>query len=162
MGRVGNVRYSLESMAARGLLPTLRASDAEKAGPHQTDSLEATLRMLPTITAGDAKSSGNRGPKAHPGLSLADLIERGEAIPTLTARDYRTGSMKRRAEPKRHGAFNLNDVAGGKLNPEWCEWFMGWPIGATGLGPLGMDRFPSWQRAHSGSLLDASSTEARE
>ncbi|KJH67258.1 hypothetical protein UF16_11095 [Chromobacterium violaceum] len=36
----------------------------------------------------------------------------------------------------------------GQLNPEWVEWLMGWPIGWTGLKPLGMDKFREWQRQH--------------
>ncbi|MCD0493830.1 hypothetical protein LQD23_16235 [Chromobacterium violaceum] len=39
----------------------------------------------------------------------------------------------------------------GQLNPEWVEWLMGWPIGWTGLKPLGMDKFREWQRQHSPS-----------
>lgn len=37
----------------------------------------------------------------------------------------------------------------GQLNPEWVEWFMGWPIGWTELKPLGMDKFREWQQQHS-------------
>lgn len=37
----------------------------------------------------------------------------------------------------------------GQLNPEWVEWFMGWPIGWTELKPLAMDRFREWQQQHS-------------
>lgn len=37
----------------------------------------------------------------------------------------------------------------GQLNPEWVEWFMGWPIGWTELKPLAMDKFLEWQRQHS-------------
>jgi hypothetical protein len=29
---------------------------------------------------------------------------------------------------------------GGKLNPEWVEWLMGWPLGWTDLKPLEMDK----------------------
>lgn len=37
----------------------------------------------------------------------------------------------------------------GHLNPEWVEWFMGWPIGWTELKPLEMDRFHEWRQQHS-------------
>ena len=37
----------------------------------------------------------------------------------------------------------------GQLNPEWVEWFMGWPIGWTELKPLAMDRFREWRQQHS-------------
>lgn len=34
--------------------------------------------------------------------------------------------------------------------PELCEYYMGWPIGATALQPLGTDRFQEWLRRHGG------------
>ena len=34
--------------------------------------------------------------------------------------------------------------------PELCEYYMGWPIGATALQPLGTDRFQEWLRKHGG------------
>lgn len=37
----------------------------------------------------------------------------------------------------------------GQLNPQWVEWFMGWPIGWTELKPLEMARFHEWQQLHS-------------
>ena len=33
---------------------------------------------------------------------------------------------------------------GGKLNPDWIEWLMGWPIGWTALKPLETERFRLW------------------
>jgi hypothetical protein len=36
----------------------------------------------------------------------------------------------------------------GQLNPEWIEWFMGWPMGWTELEPLGTDKFQEWQQLH--------------
>ena len=37
---------------------------------------------------------------------------------------------------------------GGKLNPDWQDWLMGWPIKWTDLQPLEMDKFQSWLRSH--------------
>lgn len=48
--------------------------------------------------------------------------------------------------PLPNGSEPLQD---GQLNPQWVEWFMGWPIGWTELKPLAMDRFQEWQRQHS-------------
>ena len=31
------------------------------------------------------------------------------------------------------GAPHLSGQVGGRLNPEWVEWLMGWPIGWTAL-----------------------------
>ena len=36
-----------------------------------------------------------------------------------------------------------------RLNPNWVEWLMGWPIGQTALKPLAMAKFREWQQQHS-------------
>ena len=33
-----------------------------------------------------------------------------------------------------------------RLNPNWVEWLMGWPIGWTDLRPLATDKFRSWRQ----------------
>lgn len=68
-------------------------------------------------------------------------------LPTLTANDAKnTGS------PSRHKrkTLPLDAVVGGPLNPEWCEWLMGWPLGWTELKPWGMDRFQQFRQWHGG------------
>ena len=46
-------------------------------------------------------------------------------------------------EARKMGAGN-----GGKLNPTWVEWLMGWPLEWTDLKPLEMDKFQQWQQQH--------------
>lgn len=41
-----------------------------------------------------------------------------------------------------------------RLNPDWVEWLMGWPIGQTELKPLETDRFREFVRQH-GECLEA-------
>ena len=41
-----------------------------------------------------------------------------------------------------------------RLNPEWVEWLMGWPIGHTGLKPLETGRYLEWLRQHSPRYLE--------
>ena len=36
-----------------------------------------------------------------------------------------------------------------RLNPDWCEWLMGWPIGHTALKPLETGRYREWLQQHS-------------
>jgi hypothetical protein len=36
-----------------------------------------------------------------------------------------------------------------RLNPNWVEWLMGWPIGHTALKPLATDKFQEWRQQHS-------------
>jgi len=41
------------------------------------------------------------------------------------------------------------EVFTGKVNPEWAEWLMGWPMGWTNvLQELEMDRFQLWRQQH--------------
>lgn len=47
----------------------------------------------------------------------------------------------------------------GQLNPEWVEWFMGWPIGWTELKPLEMDKFREWQLQHSACCVEINNQE---
>lgn len=43
----------------------------------------------------------------------------------------------------------------GKVNPEWAEWLMGWPMGWTNvLTELEMDKFRQWQQQHGMYLQD--------
>lgn len=70
-------------------------------------------------------------------------------LPTLAARDYRHPNAKSYAE--RGGGSKgeqLPNVLGGPLNPDWCEWFMGWPIGWTASDALATDRFREWRQQH--------------
>lgn len=37
----------------------------------------------------------------------------------------------------------------GKVNPDWAEWLMGWPVGWTNVSTeLGMDKFLLWLQSH--------------
>jgi len=77
-----------------------------KPGP----SLGIAVRMWPTPTAGDSKGSGSRNTatsKAHPGISLTDAVL-GDG-----------------------GRGRIDAGNSGRLNPEWVEWLMGFPIGWT-------------------------------
>lgn len=46
-------------------------------------------------------------------------------------------------EARQMGAGN-----GGKLNPTWVEWLMGWPLGWTDLKPLATDKSPCVPQEH--------------
>jgi hypothetical protein len=65
---------------------------------------------------------------------------------TPTARDWKDNG-KSPAELARNSE-TLASQAGGKLNPPWVEWLMGWPIGWTDCDVLAMDKFQSWQQQH--------------
>jgi hypothetical protein len=65
--------------------------------------------------------------------------------PTPVARMWKDNASP--SEFKRH-EIPLAAQVGGKLNPMWTEWLMGWLLGWTDLKPLEMDKFPFVQQQH--------------
>lgn len=133
-----------------GYLPTPRASDGEKGGPNQQTkgkpALAAIAAMLSTPTVNDSRGGRNQTARRqkdgnhHSGTTLTDYITQW---PTPCASDH-----KNRLTSKRES--HLQKTVGGKLNPAWVEWLMGWPIGWTGLGPLATDKYQQWLQQHGG------------
>lgn len=87
----------------------------------------ATMAAWPTPTSRDYK--GARKPETlidkgrYPSNTLCDAV----IWATPQARDYRSGSRERYDNPAR--SRNLNDQAGGLLNPDWVSRLMGFPDG---------------------------------
>lgn len=82
---------------------------------------------MPTLTATDANGrtyTYDRGDKTKPRLSLLGLA-------TLTARDWRSGKASEATHAR--NSRPLSEQIGGDLNPQWCDGFMGFPIGWTAL-----------------------------
>ena len=108
---------------------------------------------LPTPTAsqygstnnGQRKDGSTYRKKGTP--SLAQMAVRN-SWPTPTAHNAKETNAP--SESKRNTP-TLAAQVGGKLNPTWVEWLMGWPLGWTDSSAQGMDRFLSWLRLHSRS-----------
>ncbi len=109
--------YAIES----GLLPTPAATQygsnqgggSGRVGPKRP-GLAIAARMIPTPTAGDAKSAGSRNTadsSANPGLSLTDFV-------------------------RMDGGQGRESPQPGKLNPAFVEYLMGYPPGWTDIEPL--------------------------
>lgn len=120
---------NLEAHVKMGLMPTLTARDW-RSGRRTSEGLaerEKSARgvplnewvLYPTLRASDASHAGpnQRGSKGD--LSLTATV----LLPTLTA--------SRRSGLQSHG----KNVFLGSLNPTWCEWFMGLPIGWSASTP---------------------------
>ena len=74
--------------------------------------------------------------------------------PTPTVGDAASSGSAAYARTKTHNhGTTLTDATsrkmGGKLNPLFVEWLMGWPPGWTDFGPVGTASFLSWRQRHS-------------
>lgn len=72
--------------------------------------------------------------------------------PTPKVQDSRHASWDR-------GKCNLGEVVagqsgGGKLNPDWTEWLMNWPLGWTKLETLNNDSFEFWKKSSAEAILN--------
>jgi hypothetical protein len=117
-------------------------------------------RMLPTPTASMMPCEGTVRIMRKAWLDGEMSLEEALAI---AGRDVRKaqGKVPTWTTPTAHNAKETNAPSeserntptlaaqvGGKLNPAWVEWLMGWPLGWTDLKPSEMDKFLSWQQQH--------------
>ena len=84
---------------------------------------------LPTPNSRDWKDGQTAGNRKSPGLGVVAHW----ATPTVCGNYNRKGLSKTSGD-------GLATQAGGKLNPTWVAWLMGWPLGWTNLKPLEMDK----------------------
>lgn len=69
-------------------------------------------------------------------------MRRGSSEGALTRRNGRS-RKKDRLDYAVEG-----DGKSGRLNPEWVDWLVGWPIGWTALQPLETHKFQEWLQQH--------------
>jgi len=140
-----------------GLLPTLTVHgnyNRKGASKNSGDGLATAIRRLPTLRATD----GERGGRGDLLAIIRGRPNKHCRMPTLTANDCKPAGrvevMEYRQENRRttvqrlRAAVTEPEDPGGTLNPDWCEWFMGWPIGWTASEPLATDRFRQWLLGH--------------
>jgi hypothetical protein len=85
-------------------------------------------------------------------LPNAVIMKSREMFPTPTAHNAIEQGYPSQLT---RNTVQLGDLAGGKLNPNWVEWLMGWPIGHTASKQLetvkspskSRQRLPSWLRS---------------
>ena len=96
------------------------------------------------------KSRPNRSKPSN----LRDQVSNMGKWPTPVTRDYKDTGTKEsmtRALNKRDSpglALLVGAETGGKLNPTWVEWLMGWSLGWTDLKPLVTDKCHCVQQQH--------------
>ncbi len=84
-------------------------------------------------------------------VGLWDTPCKGDAHPRAYNRNkVYNGAGQKHLQAQAYEKLTPHCVMGGKLNPQWVEWLMGWPMGWTELQRLEMDRFQLWQQQHGG------------
>jgi len=133
-----------------GLWPTPNAADA--LGGPGNQGRQGGLNLRTAVAWATPQARDYRTGEAHrwddPSRSR-NLNDQAAIWPTPKSRDHKSGKGKASAQRDSPGlevVVYLSD--GGKLNPVWVEWLMGWPLGWTDLKPLAMDRFRLWQQQH--------------
>ena len=110
--------------------PTSKSWKAKGATNYSLANPEIQAKW-PTPLASDWKPRG-------PNSKQQGLAEKVKKLPTPTAHNAKECASP--SEYKRNTP-TLATHAGGKLNPTWVEWLMGWPLEWTDLKPLEMGKF---------------------
>jgi hypothetical protein len=105
------------------------------------------LNNWPTPRANDAEKRGkidhNNPRNGLPAAVLKFPIPIAkDAKASLSPADYR------RKSPHLEIVAREGSLDAGRLNPNWVEWLMGWPIGWTDLKPLVTGKYQEWQHQH--------------
>lgn len=108
---------------AKRLLPTMRATDADKDGRGD---------LLAVIHGRDARRPKQR--KLLPTLLSTDWKSGQVSLETMD-RNSRPLNEVLRMSPSSNSQSPEENVTLGPINPAWAEWYMGFPIGWTELHP---------------------------
>lgn len=99
------------------------------------DILDEESSFLPTATQ---DYGTNRGGAAGRVGKVRPNLKKYLATPLATDRDGRMDNTTTR----------LTKQLGGQVNPNWKDWYMGFPIGWTSIEPLETQSFLSWLQRH--------------
>lgn len=119
--------------------------------PH-TSEKESGLWPTPTVCG----NYNRKGASKTSGDGLATAVKKW---PTPQASDNRdrgnmsTPAIARRIAKGKQVMLSMSvSASNGRLNPDWVEWLMGWPIGHTDLKPLATGKLAEWRQQHGESF----------
>ena len=109
-------------------------------------SLATYARTWPTPTAHNAIENNAPGEHRRNTPTLTAQVNAAMTWPTPRSCSAMAATLTDQGDrfPNLETVVALSDsmLVGGKLNPMWVEWLMGWPLGWTDLKPLVTDKFP--------------------
>lgn len=121
-------------------------------------TVESAFGYWPTPTV--CWNYNRKGASATSGDGLATAVKK-RMFPTPQASDNRdrgnesTPAIKRRMENGKQVMLSMCvSSENGRLNPDWTEWLMGWPIGHTDLKPLETGRFQEFEQQHGSCFME--------
>jgi hypothetical protein len=107
-------------------------------------SLATYARTWPTPTAHNAGENNAPGEHRRNTPTLTAQVNASMTWPTPRSCSAMAATLTDQGDrfPNLETVVALTDpmLVGGKLNPMWVEWLMGWPLGWTDLKPLVMDK----------------------
>jgi hypothetical protein len=104
---------------------------------HDGELWERTMLALPTAgtESGLWATPSARDWKDTPGMAFFSINA--------------DGTLRNREDQLARQVYASENATGGRVNPDWIEWLMGWPISWTESAVLATDKFQSWLRSHS-------------
>lgn len=155
----------ITSGSESGYLPTPCATDAGSGRfntsvgsdkPRPTLAMMAKRKLWPTPTV--CGNYNKPGASATSGMGLASAVKMWPTSQASDNRDRGNASdpaIKRRMENGKQVMLSMCvSSENGRLNPDWIEWLMGWPIGHTALKPLETGRFQEFEQQHGSCFME--------
>ena len=139
---LGDLELFLETWPQWGLMRNGECWEQQTLA--QTTSATESGSLLPTpdtVNKDNKKVLFNKNAPSQSGRSLATYA-RTWPTPRSCSAMAATLTDQGQRFPNLETVMAHTDQAtiGGKLNPTWVEWLMGWPLGWTDLKPLAMDK----------------------
>lgn len=123
------IQKALETRRLGTMTTSNRIRSDEFADDRSETPLEFAMRM-PTLH-GFSKDGLSNGPSGNElGLAVNESIRRLPTATAHTAKECNAPSESERNTP------SLATECGGSLNPEWVEWYQGFPVGWSDLAPM--------------------------
>ena len=136
----GRVNFTLSNPEIQKMWPTPKAPQAGMSAKTSGRPVEKSTHLQTQVALAEGLIDPQTG-RMWPTPQASDNRDRG---------NLSTPAIQRRIEKGKQINLSMSvSHESGRLNPDWVEWLMAWPIGWTGSKPLEMDKFREWQRQHS-------------